>query len=66
MDNEKEFIEDLGEEVSKDGFAKVAKKISMGRTGLYKVFQPNKRPSWDAIWKSIDALGYQLKVKKIK
>lgn len=64
-ENQEEFIEDLGREVRSHKVVDIAKKCEMTRGGIYKLFQPNKRPTWISIWKAIDAMGYSFRLKKI-
>ena len=64
LDNQDEFIFDLGVEVQKARFVVIAKEIGLTRTSLYKVFKYTGRPSFLTIMKCIDALGYKITITK--
>lgn len=55
-----EFIHALGIVARAKGMSKIAETIGVGRTSLYKSLSENGNPSFETVFKVLNAMGFKL------
>lgn len=60
------FLKAVGHAMRAKGVAEIAEKTGLAREGLYRAFQPGRKPQFETVWKVLAALGVRFGVVQPK
>jgi probable addiction module antidote protein len=64
-ENDPEFLlSAIGDIARSKGIAEIARELNLDRTGLYRSFSPDGNPSFIAVLRILENLGFRLKVEQ--